>query len=120
MIPTSTRSSTSSAARRPITARAFHITHDADEKAICLHTPAFSMDKRAEHDSPPVLASGYDHPEADQDEVCDVEGVRWMEAKIPVRRFSWPAFWLAGRGSTGAMGRWTQWAPKIDLLEKFN
>ena len=54
----------------------FPITHDADEKAIRLHTPAFSMDKHAEHDSPPVLASGYDHPEADQDEVCDVEGVR--------------------------------------------
>lgn len=60
MIPTLPRSSTSSAARRQITARAFPITHDADEKAIRLHTPAFSMEKRAEHDSPPVLASGYE------------------------------------------------------------
>lgn len=66
MIPTLPRSSTSSAARRQITACAFPITHDADGKAIRLHTPAFSMDKRAEHDSPPFLASGYDHPEADQ------------------------------------------------------
>ena len=43
-----------------------------------------------------------------------------MGAKIPVRRFSWPAVWLARRGSTGAKGSWTQWALEINILEKFN
>ena len=54
------------------------------------------------------------------DEVCGAEGVWRMEAKIPIRRYSWPAFWLIGRGASGAKGSWTQWPPEIDILEKFN
>lgn len=96
------------------------ISYDASEDAIRLHTLAFPLDGRPEIDG--VL---YRHQAAmiqgqTLDDVCGAEGVWRMVAKIPVRRYSWPAFWLAGRGTTGAKGSWTQWPPEIDILEKFN
>lgn len=96
------------------------ITHDAAEKAIRLHTLAFPLDRRAEHDSRLFRHQAAIIQGQTMDEVCGTEGVWRMEAKIPVRRFSWPAFWLVGRGSAGAKGSWTQWPPEIDILEKFN
>ena len=96
------------------------ITHDAAEGAVRLRTLAFPMDARPEHDSRLFRHQAAVIQGQTLDEVCGVEGVWRMEAKIPVRRFSWPAFWLAGRGSTGAKGSWTQWPPEIDILEKFN
>ena len=54
------------------------------------------------------------------DAVCGVEGVWRMEAKIPIRRYSWPAFWLVGRSATTKAGSWAMWPPEIDILEKFN
>lgn len=96
------------------------IAYDAAEKAVRLHTLAFPMDARPEMDGKlfrhqAVMLNGQT-----LDEVCGSEGVWRMEAKIPVRRYSWPAFWLIGRGSQGAKGGWTQWPPEIDILEKFN
>ncbi len=96
------------------------ISYDAAEKAVRLHTLAFPMDARAEYNSKlwrhqAVMLNGQT-----LDEVCGVDGVWRMEAKIPIRRYSWPAFWLIGRGSEGAKGSWTQWPPEIDILEKFN
>lgn len=96
------------------------ISYDAGEKAIRLHTLAFPMDAR-----PEMSGRLFRHQAAmiqgqTLDEVCGTEGVWRMEAKIPIRRYSWPAFWLIGRGASGAKGSWTQWPPEIDILEKFN
>lgn len=96
------------------------IAYDPAEKAVRLHTLAFPMDAR-----PELNGRLFRHQAAmlngqTLDEVCGFEGVWRMEAKIPIRRYSWPAFWLIGRGKDGAKGSWTQWPPEIDILEKFN
>lgn len=96
------------------------ISYDAAEGALRLHTLAFPMDARAEHDNRLFRHQAAVIQGQTLDEVCGVEGVWRMEAKIPIRRYSWPAFWLVGRGATGAKGSWTQWPPEIDILEKFN
>lgn len=54
------------------------------------------------------------------DAVCGVEGVWRMEAKIPVRRYSWPAFWLVNRSKNSQGVAYNQWPGEIDILEKFN
>lgn len=54
------------------------------------------------------------------DDVCGVEGVWRMEAKIPCRRYSWPAFWLVNRSRSSAGWPYSQWPGEIDVLEKFN
>ena len=96
------------------------IALDAAEGAVRLHTRAYPMDQRVEYNGKlfrhqAVMLNGQT-----LDEVCGAEGVWRMEAKIPIRRYAWPAFWLVGRGSSGAKGSWTQWPPEIDILEKFN
>ena len=96
------------------------IGHDPAEKALRLHTLAFPMEARPEHDSRLFRHQAAVIQGQTMDEVCGAEGVWRMEAKIPIRRYSWPAFWLVGRGSSGAKGSWTQWPPEIDILEKFN
>lgn len=96
------------------------ISYDAAEGALRLHTLAFPMDARAEHDSRLFRHQAAVIQGQTMDEVCGAEGVWRMEAKIPIRRYSWPAFWLVGRGASGAKGSWTQWPPEIDILEKFN
>ena len=122
MIPTLTRSSTSSAARRPITARAFPITHDADEKAIRLHTLAFPMDKRVEHDSPPVPASRYDHPEADQGRGLRrrrrlADGGQYPCAPLLVAcRLACEARLDGGEGQLDAMGAGNQHSGEVQLI----
>lgn len=96
------------------------ITHDATENALRLHTLAFPESARAEFDSRLFRHQAAIIQGQTMDEVCGAEGVWRMEAKIPIRRYSWPAFWLVGRGASGARGSWTQWPPEIDILEKFN
>lgn len=96
------------------------IAHDAAEGALRLHTLAFPMDNRAEFEGKLFRHQAAVIQGQTMDEVCGAEGVWRMEAKIPIRRYSWPAFWLVGRGATGARGSWTQWPPEIDILEKFN
>ena len=94
--------------------------YDAGEKALRLHTLAFPMDARPEYDSQSFRHQAAMIQGQTLNEVCGAEGVWRMEAKIPIRRYSWPAFWLIGRGASGAKGSWTQWPPEIDILEKFN
>ena len=96
------------------------ISYDAAEGAVRLHTLAFPMDARPEfyerlwrHQA--VMINGQT-----MDEVCGFEGVWRMVAKTSRRRYAWPAFWLVGRGETGARGSWTQWPPEIDIMEQFN
>ena len=96
------------------------IRHDAAEEALRLHTVAFEDAQRLEYQS-----TLYRHQAAmlngqTMDEVCGAEGVWRMEAKIPIRRYSWPAFWLCGRGANARKGSWATWPPEIDILEKFN
>lgn len=94
------------------------ISYDAGERAIRLHTVAFPQKVEADGRLFPQQAAIIQGQTLD--DVCGVEGVWRMVAKIPNRRYSWPAFWLAGRGSQGAKGGYTQWPPEIDILEKFN
>lgn len=96
------------------------IAYDTAENALRLHTFAFLTDARAEFENRLFRHQAAVIQGQTMDEVCGAEGVWRMEAKIPIRRFSWPAFWLLGRGPTGARGSWTQWPPEIDILEKFN
>ena len=96
------------------------ISPDAAERALRLHTRAFVDAERLEWQSRLFRHQAAMINGQTMDEVCGVEGVWRMEAKIPVRRYSWPAFWLIGRGASGAKGSWTQWPPEIDILEKFN
>ena len=96
------------------------IRYDAAEDAVRLHTVAFEDAQRLEHQSvlyrhQAVMLNGQT-----MDEVCGAEGVWRMEAKIPIRRYSWPAFWLCGRGANARKGSWATWPPEIDILEKFN
>ena len=96
------------------------VSYDAAEKALRLHTLAFPMDARPEWNGKVFRHQAAIIQGQTLDEVCGAEGVWRMEAKIPIRRYSWPAFWLLGRGPSGAKGSWTQWPPEIDILEKFN
>lgn len=96
------------------------ISHDATEKAMRLHTLAFPMEARPEHNGKLFRHQAAVIQGQTLDEVCGNGGVWRMEAKIPIRRYSWPAFWLIGRGAAGARGSWTAWPPEIDILEKFN
>lgn len=96
------------------------ITHDAAEGALRLHTVAFPSDGRVEFENRLFRHQAAVIQGQTLDDVCGAEGVWRIEAKIPNRRFSWPAFWLLGRGESGARGSWTQWPPEIDILEKFN
>lgn len=96
------------------------ISYDVAEDAVRLHTLAFPTDARPEvynrlwrHQA--VMLNGQT-----MDEVCGFEGVWRMVAKTSRRRYAWPAFWLVGRGTTGAQGSWTQWPPEIDIMEQFN
>lgn len=96
------------------------ITYDSAENALRLHTHAFPMQERAEHDNRLFRHQAAVIQGQTMDAVCGTSGVWRMEAKLPIRRYSWPAFWLVGRGPTGAAGSWTAWPPEIDILEKFN
>ena len=96
------------------------VTYDAAENAIRLHT-------KAAPDGQPYIFDGrvYTHQAAmiqgqTIDEVCGNAGVWRMVAKSATRQYSWPAFWLVGRGSQGANGGYTQWPPEIDIMEQFN
>ena len=96
------------------------IAIDTTEGAVRLHTRAYPMDQHVEYNSKlfrhqAVMLNGQT-----LDEVCGAEGVWRMEAKIPIRRYSWPAFWLCGRGANAKKGSWATWPPEIDILEKFN
>ena len=96
------------------------IAHDPVEQAVRLHTLAYPMDQRVEYNNKlfrhqAVMLNGQT-----LDDVCGAEGVWRMEAKIPIRRYSWPAFWLCGRGANARKGSWATWPPEIDILEKFN
>lgn len=96
------------------------ITYDAQENAIRLHTFAAP-------DDAPLIFDGrvFKHQAAiiqgqTIDDVCGVEGAWQIIAKSPTRQYSWPAFWLLGRGKNGAQGGHTQWPPEIDIMEQFN
>ena len=95
------------------------ISYDAGESALRLHTRAFEDAERLEwknrlfrHQA--VMINGQT-----MDDVCGAEGVWRMVAKIPIRRYSWPAFWLVGRSASSKRGSWAMWPPEIDILEKF-
>lgn len=96
------------------------ISYDAAEKALRLHTLAFPMDARPELNDRLFRHQAATIQGQTLDDVCGADGVWRMEAKIPIRRYAWPAFWLVGRGPSGARGSWTQWPPEIDIMEKFN
>lgn len=96
------------------------ISYDPAENAIRLHTRGFVGDDRPEWDN-----RLWDYQAAvlqglHKDDVCGAEGVWRMEAKIPNRRYSWPAFWLVNRVQN-SRGVWeNRWPGEIDILEKFN
>lgn len=96
------------------------ISYDSNENALRLHTVAFPANARAEHEGRLFRHQAAVIQGQTLDSVCGAAGVWRMEAKIPVRQYSWPAFWLVGRGTNGAKGNWTIWPPEIDILEKFN
>lgn len=94
------------------------ISYDAAENAIRLHTRGYTTpvtwDRRLWNYQAAVLHGLH------RDDVCGVEGVWRMEAKIPVRRYSWPAFWLVNRSKNSQGVAYNQWPGEIDALEKFN
>ena len=95
------------------------ISHDPAERAIRLHTCGMDTpmrwDGRDWHYQAAVLQGLH------RDDVCGAEGVWRMEAKIPMRRYSWPAFWLVNRVRNERTGQWeNRWPGEIDILEKFN
>lgn len=94
------------------------ISYDAAEKAIRLHSVGYAnrveWDKRNWSYQAAVLQGLH------RGDVCGVEGVWRIEAKIPVRRYSWPAFWLVNRSKASAGFYYSQWPGEIDILEKFN
>ena len=96
------------------------ISYDPQERALRLHTQAFEDAERLEWESRLFRHQAAMINGQTMDEVCGAEGVWRMEAKIPVRRFSWPAFWLTGRSANSKRGSWAMWPPEIDILEKFN
>lgn len=96
------------------------ISYDAAEDALRLHTLAFPMDARPEFNSRLFRHQAVMIQGQTLDNVCGFEGVWRMVAKTSRRRYAWPAFWLAGRGSSGARGSWTAWPPEIDIMEQFN
>ena len=96
------------------------ISYDISENAIRLHTMAHPINKRVEwngrlwrHQSAVLHA-------LTMDDLCGTDGVWRMEAKIPIRRYSWPAFWLIGRGVNRQNSAYSMWPPEIDILETFN
>ena len=96
------------------------ISYDAGEDAIRLHTRAFAGGERPEWDD-----RLWDYQAAvlqglQMNDVCGIEGVWRMEAKIPVRRHSWPAFWLVNRITNSRGVHENRWPGEIDILEKFN
>lgn len=96
------------------------IAYDSTEKALRLRSLAFPADARVEFESRLFRHQAAVIQGQTMDDVCGAQGVWRMEAKIPIRRYSWPAFWLLGRGPKGGSGGYTQWPPEIDILEKFN
>ena len=96
------------------------ISYDAGENALRLHTRAFEDAERLEWDNRLFRHQAAMINGQTMDEVCGAEGVWRMEAKIPIRRYSWPAFWLVGRSANSKRGSWAMWPPEIDILEKFN
>lgn len=100
------------------------ISYDAVEDAIRLHSRGYA--------APVVFGENTDGNDRrfnyqaavlhglHMDEVCGAEGVWRMEAKIPVRRYSWPAFWLVNRSKNSQGVAYNQWPGEIDILEKFN
>lgn len=105
--------------RFPGTAQA-PIAYDAGESALRLRTLAFPNNARPEYRDRLFRHQAAVIQGQTMDEVCGAEGVWRMVAKIPVRRYSWPAFWLVGRGASGDAGGASQWPPEVDILEKFN
>lgn len=95
-------------------------SYDSTENALRLHSTAFPESDRAEYDGRLFRQQAAVIQGQTMDSVCGADGVWRMVAKIPVRRYSWPAFWLIGRGANGATGGYTAWPPEIDILEKFN
>ena len=96
------------------------ISYDMGEAALRLHTRAFEDAERLEWDNRLFRHQAAMINGQTMDEVCGTEGVWRMEAKIPIRRYSWPAFWLTGRSANSKRGSWAMWPPEIDILEKFN
>lgn len=95
-------------------------SYDPIEKAVRLRTAAAPDDQPFVHDR--VV---YPHQAAvlqgqTVDDLCGNEGVWRLVAKNPTKRFTWPAWWLIGRGSSGRSGSWTAWPPEIDIMEQFN
>lgn len=95
-------------------------SYDSAENALRLHTVAFPANDPAIYNNRVFRHQAAVIQGQTIDDVCGVDGVWRMVAKIPVRRYSWPAFWLIGRGANGATGGYTAWPPEIDILEKFN
>jgi hypothetical protein len=100
------------------------ISYDPAERAIRLHSRGYASpvawgtnadgSPRQWHFQAAVLQGLH------LNEVCGEEGVWRMEAKIPNRRFSWPAFWMVNRVQN-SRGVWeNRWPGEIDILEKFN
>lgn len=96
------------------------VAYDAGENAIRLHTNAAPDDAPYVHDSRLFKHQAAMIQGQTLDDVCGSEGVWRMVAKSATRQYSWPAFWLVGRGPEGARGSWTQWPPEIDIMEQFN
>lgn len=96
------------------------ISYDSIEKAIRLHTMAHPSHKPVEWDGRLWRHQAAVLHALTMDGLCGTDGVWRMEAKIPIRRYSWPAFWLIGRGVNRMNEAYSMWPPEIDILEKFN
>lgn len=96
------------------------ISYDETEDAIRLRTAAapegqpFEYNRRTFRHQAAVIQG------QTMDELCGTEGVWLINAKMPSKRYTWPAFWLVGRGNAGRRGSWTAWPPEIDIVEIFN
>lgn len=97
------------------------ISYDPAENAIRLHTRGFTDYERPEWDGRLWSFQAAILQGLHLDEVCGEEGTWRMEAKIPNRLFSWPAFWLVNRVWSERNQAWeNRWPGEIDILEKFN
>lgn len=94
------------------------ISYDAAEDAIRLHSRGYAApvrwDGRDWNYQAAVLQGLHNN------DVCGVDGVWRIEAKIPNRRYAWPAFWLVNRITNSRGVHENRWPGEIDILEKFN
>lgn len=97
------------------------ISYDPAAAAIRLHTRAFPPEQRLEYQKRLFAHQAAVIQGLHVDELCGADGCWRMVARIPSRRYSWPAFWLVNRVWNVTAKKWeNRWPGEIDILEKFN